>query len=314
MAQKYCDTILIIGALAAGAVILKSNRGNDDVPAVVPDVSTIPDVPSNDARDRLIIDTDMHPQSDPDDVQTYLAQASGLDVWNVRGVVSSVPQGRASGVPFVEGIIRRLNTEVSPLYKQHQVTEDPNFYIAEIDSAYNDRIPLEIHVWGSLKSLSQALSRIENRSAKLANVTVYWVANFNRVGRAEYQQYWNNTIPFVPMFAGFYRDEEGFRGIMRSGNSQKLVEIDSIMRSSNVGQIYIDNPIPSNDSTFANKWKAGDLSLYFYSKNKMFRDNLFKRDAYGGFVADGIESERLVASDGFRDEMIRVVTRNVNRY
>lgn len=311
LAPRYCDGILVIGAIAAVYAATKNGKKSRDNESANQPIT--PNPSPLDGRTRMIIDTDMGPRSDPDDIQTYLAQASDLDRWNVRGIVSTGRNAVGPSVPFIEGILRRLNNEVSTRYTQYPVVSDPQFYVDEIASAARDGVDLEIHVWGSILNLSAAVNRIQDKQS-LSNVTVYWVANFNRVAFPEYRQAWTDMIPNVRHFRSFYRDEEGFRGIMRSGDRQQLVNLDRIMRDSRVGQIYADNPIPPADRAFTNRWKAGDLSLYFYTRNNVFRDMLFKPDQYGGFVADGIESERQVASRGFRDEMVRVVTENANRF
>ena len=259
-------------------------------------------------KKRLILDTDSATESDPDDVQCYIAQASSLEsLFNVRGIVSTAWSEWSSGVAFIKSWLAKLNA-VSPLYKIYDVYQNQEaieFYKREIDSAYADSIPLEIHVWGSVTTLSKALA---GREQNLGNVTLYWVASSNRTAVPEYREAWERLKPFTSKFKAFYRDEQGFRGIMRSGNIGKLEGLHQAILASPVGSVYAQYPIP--EPTY--NWKSGDLSLYFYSINPALRDQVFKRDQYG-FVADGQASENMVASDGFRDEMIRIVTENVNR-
>lgn len=261
---------------------------------------------------RLIIDTDMSAEGDPDDVQCYIAQASSWPGrWDVRGIVSTVRSGRPNAVPFIEKIVRRMHDEVSAkYYPRYPVYKGIEFYQREIDRAYADGVELEIHVWGSITTLSKAAL---TRLSKLSSVTVYWVANWNRYATSEYESAWLALEKKLNSFKGFYRDEEGFRGIMRSGDMRKLESLQTYIQNSPVGKVYNDYPIRAEDAAFAGKWKAGDLSLYFYSTNKTFRDSLFKPDGKGGYVADGKASELRVAQDDFRNAMVSVVKRNVSR-
>ena len=197
-AQGFCDAILVVGGIAAIYTLVKSKGKSDDdvAPPAVPSMPlpTAPTNPVSDGRVRMIIDTDMGPRSDPDDVQTYLAQASDLSRWDVRGIVSTGYIGAVSGVTFIQAILSRLSNEVSTQYQQYPVTADPQFYVNEIEAAHRDGAPLEIHVWGSLRNLVTAINRIGDKENRLSQVTVYWVANFNRFGRPEYTQAWNQMI------------------------------------------------------------------------------------------------------------------------
>lgn len=264
---------------------------------------------------RMIVDTDMSAEGDPDDVQCYIAQASSWPSrWDVRGIVSTVRSGRPSAVPFIENIVARMHDEVSSKYYRLYPVFDGDaaleFYKREIDQAHADGVPLEVHIWGSIKTFSRAARA---RLGKLSNVTVYWVANWNRYAIPEYQSAWDSLKPRLSRFAGFYRDEEGFRGIMRSGDVSKLNALQEHIKKSPVAAVYNDHPIRHDDAAFAGRWKAGDLSLYFYATNHAFRDGLFKPDMFGGYVADGPASEKRVAQNDFRDAMVNVVKRNVNR-
>lgn len=266
---------------------------------------------------RLIVDTDMSPGGDPDDVQCYIAQASSWpSLYNVKGIVSTTKLGKGSdGAPFVRKIVEEMNKEVSSKYYPvyNVLDNDEQFYRDEILDNFKAKTKLEIHVWGSIKTLTKAILGMKDKLNTLEGVTVYWVANWNRIATPEFEKAWEDLKPYVKFFDGFYRDEEGFRGIMRSGNVSKLDSLQKFIQNSPVGKVYNRYPIKPNDITFAGRWKAGDLSLYFYSTNNEFRNKLFKKSSEGGFVADGRESELLVASNEFRDGMVATVKRNVNR-
>lgn len=273
-----------------------------------------PPISSN--TEMVSIDTDMSVDGDPDDVQCYIAQASSWPIlWDVRGIVSTVRSTKPSAKGFIQGIVSRMHNAVSatsyPIYPVYDGADAIQFYRDNFQQSHAENRTYTIFVWGSIKTLAQALQGTP--ASHLSGVTVYWVANWNRYSSPEYREGWERMKAHIHKLAGFYRDEEGFRGIMRSGNMSKLVVLQNYIQSSPVAPVYNDHPIPPADATYAGKWKAGDLSLYFYHRNQTFRDVLFLPDQYGGFVADGSRAEQMVAADGFRDEMTRIVKINVDR-
>ena len=307
---------IIVGLLIVGGIYYayQSKRRKDKNKAAAPVVTQpTPEPPEINNKEAIIVDTDMGPQSDPDDVQCYIAQASSWpSLFNALGIVSTVQGGKASGKAMITRVMDRLRDEVSAkYYKVYPVYENQaaiDFYKTEISKTGR---PLTVFIWGSITTFEAAINQLPN--SQLSHVTVYWVANWNRRATPEFRLAWERMKPRVKRFKAFYRDEDGFRGIMRGGDMSKLERLQSYILNSPAGKVYKDHPISAHDATYANKWKAGDLALYFYHRNKSFRDSLFRRDEHGGFVAEGQSAENAVASNGFRDEMIRVVKENVNR-
>jgi len=312
---QYWWVLLIIVAVAA--VVNKNKDDKKDSPPVVTPTPALP--PEVDTRTRLLIDTDMGPKGDPDDVQCYIAQASSiLQRYNLVGLVSTSVRGHEN-VSFIENLLSQMegvssNYMKPPVYagmmsetkgSPSGTTEGSNFMAEQIRNSSADN-RLEIHIWGQAATFAQALASVQGNLDKLKYVDVYWVANWNRRTDEDSFKYIANYKNHLNL----WRDEEAFRGIMRSGDRTKLEALHKTILASPLGNIYKQYPIPEAQYN----WKAGDLSLFFFSWNKTFRDQVFIADGGKFKVADGIESERAVAGNAFRDEMVRVVTENVNRW
>jgi len=277
----------------------------------------VPDVPIVTYDHRRIIDTDMHSTGDPDDYHTLgVTLASYIRLrWDLLGIISTVDSTRSTAKTHIESRLAELNTQVSPLYKQYPVytsEKGAQFYRNEIQQANRDGERLVIEIWGSIITLANAIDGMKDKLGTLKTTDVYWVANWNREAHPEYVDAWNRIRPYISHFNNFFRDEEGFRGMMRSGDETKLLTLDQNINNSPFGPLYQKYPI--KEASYAGRWKGGDTSLYLYDRNKSFRDTLFVDDGYGGKVADNKSSELAVAADGFRDQMVARLTENVNNF
>ena len=299
-----CKTLAIIGGAVLGLILVaKSSDSKEEQTQepVTPDVA-----PIISSKPTLVIDTDMSiiQESDPDDVQAWIAQASDLrDKYDVTVIASGY--GETSPLDTIRLVMQRTGVTGSVVRGATRAghiadTEGARRYI-ELAKQHSPSNKLQIEIWGAITTFAQAV-RLD--PTILPNVEVFWVGNSNRlIDQSSFdflKQYKNDFI--------LWRDEEEFRGIMERGVlSPELEELHQYILDSNIGDFYAQYPI-FREPRF--NWKAGDLSLYLYREKGWFRE-VFTSDGGQWRVANGVN--RLI-SENARNVWIPQIKRNVDGY
>lgn len=314
MSNNTINVLLAIAiVLIIGYFIDKKKKDDKKKDESVAEQPAAPPVNQSDNRDRLIIDTDAGLNSDPDDAQTWITvKPHVLIKWNLLGIVSTSIRGR-DDTKFIRELLNLTDTPESlPVVrgasqpgKVDSVTEGAQFYIDQLTASPSK---VEIHIWGPISTLAQALKKQPAIAKKISKV--HWVANWNR--KADKPSYDYIRSRHTNDFA-LYRDEEAFRGMMRSGDASKLKALHEHILASKIGNVWKKYRI--NEAGYVNQgWKNGDLTCYLFAINKSLRDSVFKSDSGRWLVADGKESELKMATNPVRDWMIKRIKTNISMY
>ena len=301
------EFLVVVGVLLFIGLVLKEKDKDKPAPQPTPEPVPMP-VVEQDLRPKLILDTDAHPENDPDDWQSLGACISHANVlFNVIGIVStSVEKGRAK-----EQIERKLNQIGMGHIPVYQGATSPNYSLKNegsrfyVESLKSDKV--EVWVWGPITTLAQAADTNAERMKSISRCE--FIASTNR--KVDQGAFNFLRSGFSNHFE-LRRCEFAFRGMMRGGNVDKLVSLDRHIKNSPIKQFYTEYPVTEASYRHQN-WKAGDLPTYLFSINPSLADSVFRPDV-GLWKVDDEDKEEFMASDGIRDWMISRVKANLDLY